>query len=193
MLPGCTCLLLPAALSSSQLHFWALCAPLSQPAPALAAGSKGRLHLWKQHHSADACCARPQMRRKAWRESTQDPVKAVPMCTCNTPGFYSASPHYNTNNYNTILLWKCQTFTHSGFFNCSSIMAKDPKWESLELDSTLSEEMILNSILKNLRKGHVRFTLSLPLKLRFSFRAREHLGAERSSKIPVEVHVGGAG
>lgn len=46
--------------------------------------------------------------------------------------------------------------------------------------------MILNSILKNFRKGH---TPSLPSKLRFLFRDREHLAAEGMCKIPAEVHV----
>lgn len=53
----------------------------------------------------------------------------------------------------------------------------------------LSEEMVLNSILKSFRKSHVSSTLSLPLKLRFLFRDRGHLGAEGSHKICVEIHV----
>lgn len=57
----------------------------------------------------------------------------------------------------------------------------------------MSEEMILNSILKNFRKGHVGSALSLPLKLRVFFRDREHLGAEDRVKSLWKFMFGGAG
>lgn len=62
---------LAALVSSCQLLscnssgiFWALGVPPSQPAPALAAGSKGRHYLWKQHHSVNICCVTSQTRSK---------------------------------------------------------------------------------------------------------------------------------
>lgn len=68
------------------------------------------------------------------------------------PG-YSASPHCSTNNYKTVLQWKYQTFFHSGFFNCNSVMTKDPKWESLELDATPEWGDDLEFHFEKLQKG----------------------------------------